>query len=240
MIDVNNTTCSPKSDQEFAGRCTFMASVYGWMTIGLLCTALAALIVSSSDVLFRHLFKTNAFWMLLILWFAFGLGFRYVLRMTPVPVAIGMFVVYSALTGTAFAPIIVIFTGASVVTAFFIAAGMFAGVSAFSYITKRDFVSVALFSVMGIWGLILAILVNLLLGSGPMDWVIAIAGIGIFTGLAAYETQKLKQASAADNSVTYRKIVLLGAFDLYLSFINLFLYFFRLLGKKRAPASEKE
>jgi hypothetical protein len=132
--------------------------------------------------------------------------------------------------------VLLYYTAASVTSTFFIAAGMFAGVSAFGYVTKRNLNSIGSFCMMGLWGLVIASIVNLFVGfSEPMNWVISFVGVIVFTGLAAYETQKFKQAYAegGSGSAINRKIALLGAFELYLDFINLFLYLLRFLGNRR-------
>jgi len=233
--DVRDFLGSAEYKQELALQRTFMTRVYSWMTIGLLCTALTALVVSSSEALWRPLFTSGLFWVLIIAEFGIALGFRFALRAVPVAVAAGMFLVYSILTGATLSVVLLVYTKASVYGTFFITAGMFAGISAFGYVTKRSLDSIGSFCMMGLWGLILASVVNIFLRSDGMSWIISFVGVVIFTGLTAYDTQKFKQAYAEGGTGTAenQKIGLLGAFELYLDFINLFIYLLRFLGNRR-------
>jgi FtsH-binding integral membrane protein len=233
--DADSILRSPEYQAELAVQRTFMARVYSWMTIGLLATALTALVVASSPQLMRTIFGTGGFWILIIAELGIAFGFRLALRTVPVALAAAMFLVYSVLTGATLSIIFVIYTTASITATFFITAGMFAGISAYGYITKRSLDSIGSFCIMGLWGLIIASVVNLFLRSDGMSWLISIVGVIVFTGLTAYDTQKFKQAYAegGTGSEMNRKIALLGAFELYLDFINLFIYLLRLLGSRR-------
>jgi FtsH-binding integral membrane protein len=233
--DVRDFLGSAEYQQELALQRTFMTRVYGWMTIGLLTTALTALVVSSSEAMIKALFTSGLFWVLIIAELGIAFTFRLALRSVPVAVAAAMFLVYSVLTGATLSIVLLFYTKGSVYGTFFITAGMFAGISAFGYVTKRSLDSIGSFCIMGLWGLIIASVVNIFLRSSGMDWLISIVGVIVFTGLTAYDTQKFKQAYAEGGagSAENRKIGLLGAFELYLDFINLFLYLLRFLGKQR-------
>jgi uncharacterized protein len=234
--DAQEILGSAEFREELAAQRTFMARVYGWMTIGLLATALTALVVASSPALVKTIFASGTFWILVIAEFGIALAFRFALQSVPVPVAAGMFLVYSVLMGATLSILLLVYTATSVASTFFIAAGMFAGVSAFGYVTKRNLNSVGSFCMMGLWGLVIASVVNMFIGfSNPMNWVISFVGVIVFTGLTAYETQKFKQAYAEGGSGTAmnQKVALLGAFQLYLDFINLFVYLLRFLGNRR-------
>jgi uncharacterized protein len=209
--------------------------VYGWMTVGLLATAFTALVVAATPELVKTIFTSGGFWILIIAELAIAFGFRYALRTVPVPLAAAMFLVYSVLTGATLSIVLLIYTASSVAATFFITAGMFAGISAYGYVTKRSLDSIGSFCIMGLWGLIIASVVNLFLQSSGMSWLISFVGVIVFTGLTAYDTQKFKQAYAegGSGSEMNRKIALLGAFELYLDFINLFLYLLRFLGSRR-------
>jgi FtsH-binding integral membrane protein len=222
--------------QELAAQRTFMAGVYGWMTIGLLTTALTALVVASSPALLKAIFGSGLFWVLILAELGIAFAFRLALNAMPVALAAILFLVYSVTTGATISIILLIYTRSSVASTFFITAGMFAGISAYGYVTKRSLASIGAFCIMGLWGLLIAMIVNLFLASNAMDWIISIIGVVIFTGLTAYETQKFKQAYAeggGTGTAMNRKIALLGAFELYLDFINLFLFLLRLLGSRR-------
>ena len=233
--DADSILQSTEYRQEIAAQRSFMAGVYGWMTIGLLATALTALVVASSKELTHAVFDTGAFWVLLIAEVGIAIAFRMALRAVPVAVAAGMFLVYSVLTGATLSILLLFYTRESVASTFFITAGMFAGISAYGYVTKRSLDSVGSFCMMGLWGLIIASVVNIFVGSGAMSWLISFVGVIVFTGLTAYDTQKFKQAYAEGEpgSALQRKIALLGAFELYLDFVNLFIYLLRFLGSRR-------
>lgn len=233
--DADSILQSPEYRQEVAAQRSFMAGVYGWMTIGLLATALTALVVASSKELLHTVFETGAFWVLIIAELGIAFAFRLALKAVPVPVAAAMFLLYSVLTGATLSFLLIFYTKESVTTTFFITAGMFAGISAYGYVTKRSLNSIGSFCMMGLWGLIIASVVNIFVGSSAMSWLISFIGVIVFTGLTAYDTQRFKQAYAANEpgSAMQRKIALLGAFELYLDFVNLFIYMLRFLGDRR-------
>ena len=125
---------------------------------------------------------------------------------------------------------------ASIAKTFIITAGMFGGMSIFGMTTKKDLTGIGSFCIMGLWGLILAMVVNIFMKSSAMDFVISIVGVIVFIGLTAYDTQKLKQmgeTAPLDDAVAIRRGALLGAMTLYLDFINLFLYLLRLFGERK-------
>jgi uncharacterized protein len=233
--DADSIVRSPEYQAELAAQRTFMARVYGWMTIGLLATALTALVVAASPEIMRTIFGAGGFWILVIAELGIAYTFRLALRSVPVGLAVGMFIVYSVLTGATLAIVLLIYKLSSVAATFFITAGMFAGISAYGYVTKRSLDSIGSFCIMALWGLIIATVVNIFMQSNGMSWLLSVAGVVIFTGLTAYETQKFKQAYAegGSGSEMNRKIALLGAFELYLDFVNLFLYMLRFLGSRR-------
>jgi uncharacterized protein len=235
FYDAESLARSPEYQQELAAQRTFMARVYSWMTIGLLITALTALVVSSSPELIKTIYTSGAFWILILAELGIAFTFQLALRRVPVPVAAGMFIVYSVLTGATLSIVLLIYTLSSVAATFFITAGMFAGMSAYGYITQRRLDSLGSFCFMGLWGLIIASVVNIFIGSSAMSWLISFIGVIVFTGLTAYDTQKFKQAYAQGEagSGMNRKIALLGAFSLYLDFINLFIYLLRFMGSRR-------
>ena len=240
MIDRTfDITQSAEFQQELAVQRTFMARVYGWMTIGMLITALGALAVASSKEL-TDMFLLNRGMRLGLGIGAFAVAMIFIFaqnKIAPV-VAAALFVVYSAMIGvTTGALIVVIYSPASLVSAFAVTAGMFGTMSVFGYVTKRDLTGVGSFMMMGLIGLIIASFVSFFFG-GPnplLHFVICIAGVIIFTGLAAYDTQKIKQSYAAGEagSAVYKKAAIYGAFSLYLDFINLFLFIIQLLGNRR-------
>jgi uncharacterized protein len=156
-----------------------------------------------------------------------------------VSTATTLFMVYAALLGVMLSSIFVVYTHTSITRVFFIASGMFGAVSLWGYTTKRDLSGFGSFLMMGLMGLMLAIVVNMLLkafgvATGPMDFIISCAGVLIFAGLTAYDTQTIKEMYDAmdDGTVAGRK-ALMGALKLYLDLINIFLFLLQLLGDRR-------
>jgi FtsH-binding integral membrane protein len=148
--------------------------------------------------------------------------------------ALGLFMVYAALLGAALTSIFVVYTGASITRVFFISAASFGALSLYGYTTQRDLSPIGSFLVMGLFGLIIAMVVNIFLKSSGLDFVISAAGVLIFAGLTAWDTQKIKEMYDVndDGTISGRKAVM-GALTLYLDFINLFLMLLRLLGDRR-------
>ncbi|HWA90660.1 MAG TPA: Bax inhibitor-1/YccA family protein [Rhizomicrobium sp.] len=144
------------------------------------------------------------------------------------------FWVFSALMGVSLSAIFLAYTSESIAQVFFITAAAFGGLSLWGYTTKSDLTGFGSFLIMGLWGLVIASLVNLFLHSAMTAWVISIAGVGIFSGLTAYDTQKIKEMYYANDDgtlVTQKSIM--GALRLYLDFVNLFLSLLRLMGSRR-------
>jgi FtsH-binding integral membrane protein len=162
----------------------------------------------------------------------FFLSFR-IQRLQPTT-ALALFMGYAGLLGVVLASIFLQYTGASIARTLFISAASFGALSLYGYTTKRDLSPIGSFLVMGLFGLILAMLVNFFLRSTGLDFVISIIGVGIFAGLAAWDTQRIKEMYSAmdDGTVVGRKAVM-GALALYLDFINLFLFLLRFLGNRR-------
>jgi FtsH-binding integral membrane protein len=148
--------------------------------------------------------------------------------------ALTLFMVYAALLGVTLAPIFLVYTGASITRVFFISAASFGALSLWGYTTQRDLSGMGSFLIMGLFGIIIASLVNLFLKSSGLDWVISVIGVGVFAGLTAYDTQRIKEMYDVndDGTVSGRKAVM-GALSLYLDFINLFLMLLRLVGDRR-------
>jgi len=150
--------------------------------------------------------------------------------------ATALFVVYSALMGAFLSSVLLVYTGASVMSTFVTCAAMFGGMSIYGTGTKRDLTGMGSFMMMGLFGLIIAMIVNIFLQSSAMTFVISALGVVIFTGLTAYDTQKIRafgENAPLDDATAIRRGALLGALTLYLDFINLFLMLLRLMGDRR-------
>jgi FtsH-binding integral membrane protein len=220
-----------------AGQAAFIRKVYAFMAGGLGTTALAALTVAHSESLTKTIFGHGAigFYLLLLAELVMVMSFSSLARRLSSIGAATLFYIYSIMNGLTISVAFLIYTKSSIASTFFVTAGTFAGVSAYGFLTKRNLASVGNFMLMGLWGLILATLANMFLGSAMLDWMITYAGVLIFVGLTAWDTQKIKELTVVDGANTDEdhKYAIHGALILYLDFINLFWYLLRLLGRRR-------
>lgn len=227
---------SVTAEQVRAEQAAFMTQVYGWMTTALLITAVVSLFTAGSETLLSLIFGNRLVFYALL----FGeLGLVWYLSASiqrlSATTATAMFILYSILNGLTLASIFLLYTGGSIASTFFVTAGTFGAMSAYGYFTKRDLTSWGGFLLMALIGLILASIVNIFLQNETLYWIATYAGVLIFVGLTAYDTQKIKEMNVIGNAGTDedRKEAIMGALTLYLDFINLFLYLLRLLGRRR-------
>jgi len=206
-----------------------MRGVYGWMGGGLLLTALVSLITASSPALLQAILGNRILFYALV----FGeLGLVVAIsgainRISSATASL-LFLLYAALNGLTMSTIFVVYTQSSIASTFLITAGMFGAMSLYGYLTKSDLSSWGSFLFMGLIGVVIASLVNIFLQSSMLGWVMSLCGILVFTGLTAYDTQKIKQMGGSG-----RKGAILGALTLYLDFINMFLLLLRFFGNRR-------
>ncbi|MBK9332943.1 MAG: Bax inhibitor-1/YccA family protein [Ignavibacteria bacterium] len=213
----------------------FLLNVYNWMAMGLALTGVIAWGISGSsfaEVLFNNSFL---FFGIVILQLGVVIGLTFAIKKMSAAVAIGAFFFYSALTGLTMASIFLIYTGTSIASTFFICAAMFGSVSVFGYVTKMDLSKFGTFFFMGLIGLIIASVVNIFLNSPTLYWIISYAGVLIFVGLTAYDTQRIKQMSQSMDFDTEdgKKAAVMGSLMLYLDFINMFLFLLRIMGDRK-------
>jgi FtsH-binding integral membrane protein len=220
----------------------YMLRVYNYMLMGLALTGASAWAVLSTPLGALFFAQTAAGYQMLPLgWVALFaplgivLFFSFRIQHMSFSTAQMVFWVFAAIMGIGLAPIFLAYTQASVAKVFFITAGMFGAMSLYGYTTKSDLTGMGSFLRMGVFGLIIAMLVNFFLQSGTMDLVISILGVIIFTGLTAYDTQKIKESYdvVSHDGQLAGKGAIMGALTLYLDFINLFLFLLRLLGDRR-------
>jgi FtsH-binding integral membrane protein len=149
--------------------------------------------------------------------------------------AIGLFLLYSALNGLTMSIIFLIYTSASIASTFFITAGTFGVMSAYGYFTKKDLTSIGNIAFMGLIGIIIASIVNIFLQSSMLYWLVTYAGVLVFVGLTAYDTQKIKKMSLEMDieSEEGSKGAIMGALALYLDFINMFIFLLRIFGQRK-------
>jgi len=148
--------------------------------------------------------------------------------------AMTLFMLYAALLGVTLSSIFLAYTGASITRVFFISAASFGALSLYGYTTQRDLSAMGSFMIMGLFGIIIASLVNIFLKSSGLDWAISVIGVGVFAGLTAWDTQRIKEMyDSMDDDGTMGRKAIMGALSLYLDFINLFLMLLRLFGDRR-------
>jgi hypothetical protein len=202
------------------------------MTLGLATTGLVALGVASSPALLEALVGNRIlFYALLFGQLGLVMAFSSVAMRASTAVAALMFFVYAALTGVTFSTLFLLYTSSSIASTFFVTAGAFAGLSAFGALTHRNLSAFGRFALFALIGVILASVVNMFLASTGLNWLISVAGVLLFAGLTAYDTQRLK--AMFEHGEGNANLPLIGALTLYLDFINMFLFLLRFLGNRR-------
>ncbi|HEY6578207.1 MAG TPA: Bax inhibitor-1/YccA family protein [Rhizomicrobium sp.] len=226
-----------------AGLRAYMLRVYNYMLIGLVLTGATAWLTAETSFgrLFYHVNPaTGQMGMTLLglvaLFAPLGLVLFMSFRINRMSVgaAQATFWAYAGLVGIGIAPILLVYTGASVAQVFFISAATFGAMSLWGYTTRRDLSGFGSFLFMGLIGVVIAAIVNMFLHSAMMTFIISVVGVLVFTGLTAYDTQWIKESYVAndDGTVSGRKAIF-GALKLYLDFLNLFLMLMQLLGNRR-------
>lgn len=213
-----------------------MRKVYVWMTLALVITGIAAYGVASSPRLITALFMNKGIvWGLLIAELAMVIGISAAVNRLSLTVATLLFVAYAIMNGVTFSAIFVVYATTTIGTVFLITAGTFAVMAAYGHHTRKDLSSAGRLLLMALVGLIIATVVNLmLLGSSTFDLILSYAGVIVFVGLTAWDSQKIRILLAEQESEneSAQKIALLGALTLYLDFINLFLWLLRILDNR--------
>lgn len=210
-----------------------MRKVYGKMTLGLLVTALTSFLMLSSDAVM------NVFMSSSILFFGsfileLGLVFYLSARIDKLSTGTAtlLFYLYSMMNGVTLTPIFLVYTGASIATTFAITAGTFGAMTLFGYLTRQDLSKFGSFLTMALLGLIVCLVVNMFMRNGMFSLLISCAGVLIFVGLTAWDTQAIKRMCAESDSSMTGKVATMGALTLYLDFINLFIYLLRFFGSR--------
>lgn len=206
-----------------------LRKVYLWMTLAMVVTGLTAYYVAGNVTLTPGLFYGS-----MIAEFVLVLVLSAALDRLSAVVATLMFLLYSVLNGVTLSVVFAIYTEASIATTFFITGGTFAAMAAYGYFTKKDLTKVGNILLMALFGLIIAMVVNMFMHNGVLDMIVSGVGVLLFTGLTAYDTQKAKNALAGQQeSETSTKLAVYFALELYLDFINLFLHLLRFFGNRR-------
>ena len=212
----------------------FLRKVYGWMVVGLGVTAAVAFGVAASPALVQAIFGNPILFFGLIiaeLGLVFFLSAR-VNKIAPGTAAV-LFLVYSAFNGATLAMVLLAYTGTSIATTFAVTAGMFGALALFGTTTKRSLAGVGQFFFMGLIGLLLASVVGIFWRSDTLQFVISVVGVLVFTGLTAWDAQRLKMMASTVPEERFGSYAVVGALSLYLDFINLFLFLLRFLGGRR-------
>jgi len=219
----------------------FMLRVYNYMLLGLTLTGVTAFLTANTQfgaIFFAQqggqLAPTILGWIAIFAPLVFVLVLSFGINRMSAGVAQIVFWAYAAIMGVGMAVILFAYTLESIAQVFFITAATFGAMSLWGYTTKRDLTGFGSFLFMGLIGLLIAMVVNIFLQSTMMGWIISVVGVLIFTGLTAWDTQKIKESySASADGELMKKGAIMGALQLYLDFINLFLFLLRLLGNRR-------
>jgi FtsH-binding integral membrane protein len=228
------TRAQAEAAQIDVGLRQYMLRVYNYMTGGVALTGVIAYLTANSPAMLQFIFGNPILAWIVIL---APLGFVMVMsfginRLSPLAAQV-LFWLFAAVMGLSLSTIFLQYTHGSIARVFFISAGMFAAMSLYGYTTKRDLTGFGSFLIMGLIGIIIASIVNLFLASTALQFAISIIGVLIFTGLTAYDTQRIKHMyDAMDGAGIATKKAVMGALRLYLDFINLFLMLLRLLGNR--------
>ncbi len=214
----------------------FLTQAFMWMFLGLLLSAFVAFLVQNNLGLTETVI--NLWLPLIILEMVIGVGLQVAIRRINATVALGLFLLYAGINGLTFGVIILAYTyqtgsAATVVEAFVSAAAMFGGAALYGAVTRRSLTNMFGYLAMATWGLLVAILLNLLLNNGVIDTIISIAGVIIFTALTASTVQRISRGQFAAMTGSMEKAAVIGALLLYLEFVTIFLFLLRLFGGGR-------
>lgn len=237
MLEKNYTSAVERADID-EGLRSYFISVYNHMAGGLLVTALTAYFIANTPLIAMMFDARGGMsglgWLFLLAPLIVVFGFSWVVSRGTLNQVRGVFLLYSALMGISLAPVFLVYTGASMARVFLITAGTFGAMSLYGYTTKRDLTSMGSFLIMGLWGVIIASVVNIFLKSSGLDFALSIITVFLFVGLTAFDTQKIRMIyiSADSEDMRGRKVVV-GALELYLDFINLFMALLRIMGDRK-------
>ncbi len=218
---------------------SFVNRVYGWMSGGLTITGITAYLIGTDPAMSQKLAENpGLLWGAMIGELVLVLILSARINKMSAAAATGCYLLFSALTGVVLSFVFVVYSMGSIATTFFTTSLTFGTMSVYGYVTKRDLTSIGNLCFMALIGLIIASVVNIFVGSPALYWLTTYAGILIFVGLTAYDTQKIKEMSIAlgselSASETGKKYAIMGALALYLDFINLFLLLLRIFGGRR-------
>lgn len=213
-------------------------NVYLWMTAGLALTGIVSYGVANNERLLASLYSSGVLFAVIIAQFVLVFVLSARLERMSTGAAVGSFIAYSVLNGIMLSSVFIAYTSVTVTRAFFTTALMFAGMSLYAMFTKKDLSSWGSVLLMAIWGILIASLVNMFFRAESIYYLISIAGVVIFAGLTAWDTQKLMRINDSYgydiDEASFVKLSIIGALSLYLDFINIFLYLLRIFGSSRS------
>jgi len=217
-----------------AGLRAYMLKVYNYMASGVLLTGIVAMVVAGSPTLLNAIFGGPQAYIVMFAPLAFILVMNFGMQKMSSGTLQLLFWAFAAVMGMSLSAIFIQFTGASIARTFFITAAAFGALSLYGYTTKKSLSGMGTFLMMGLFGIIIASIVNIFLASTMMQFIISVAGVLVFAGLTAYDTQRIKESyymMATGESVA--KGAIMGALSLYLDFVNLFMMLLQLLGDRK-------
>ncbi len=240
-METRNINFAQSQEQTDAMSKTFMSSVFSWMFAALAITSIVAYYFGNSVELLSMLINTQVGglttlgYVVMFSPLAFILLISFGFNRISYPVLLFLFLLYSAVMGMSLSFIFLAYTSGSIFSTFIAASAMFGVMSVVGYTTKTDLTKFGSIMMMGLVGIIIASLINLFMHSGTMDYIISFVGVLVFTGLTAYDVQKLKNIGAGIEfgTATASKLVIMGALNLYMDFINLFIMLLRLFGDRK-------
>ncbi len=216
-----------------AGLRSYMLSVYNYMASAVLLTGIVAMVFSSSPM-FYTVMTSPLRWVVMLAPLGFVMALSFGINRMSTGMAQALFWAFAFVNGLSLSGIFAVYTGASIAETFFATAAAFAGLSLVGYTTKRDLSAMGSFLIMGLFGLIIASVINMFMHSSAMSLMISFIGVLIFAGLTAYDTQKIKSLYfQVQGSDFVGKSAIMGALTLYLDFINMFLFLLRFMGDRR-------
>lgn len=217
---------------------TFMVKVFSWMAVALALSGFTAYLFGNSSLITTLISETGMTplgWIVMLAPLAFVLIMSFGIQRIPLPILTLLFIGYSVLTGMSLSFIFLIYTASSIYQVFAIAGAMFGAMAIAGYTTNTDLTKFGSLLIMALIGIIVASLVNMFMHSEQMSYIISFFGVLVFTGLTAYDVQKLKRIGSGVEYGTEAtdKLAIMGALSLYLDFVNLFLYLLRLFGRRK-------
>lgn len=218
-----------------AGLRSYMLTIYNYMAGALGVTGVVALLTANTPALLNAIYGTPLQWVVMLAPLGFILALNFGINKMSFSTAQIVFWAFSAVMGLSLSYIFLAYTGASIARAFFVTAGTFGAMSLYGYTTKKDLTGMGNFLVMGLIGILIASLVNIFLQSSGLQFAVSVLAVLIFTGLTAYDTQRLKHLyfQVSGNAEAAGKTAILGAVTLYLDFINLMIHLLHLFGQRR-------